>query len=147
MAGGWHSEGAAAPPPVPQGSYPLYAPPAYPMAAPGAALPLSLPQRGIKRPRSSKKAMKLHFLECLRRQQEQQPGRADSTHGGAAAPQDTAEGRDRGKRFVPRQVVASLFAALGGSATVGDTLEAVIGQLQQEGCLLQREGGWHVVAL
>ncbi|KAG5490172.1 hypothetical protein JKF63_00291 [Porcisia hertigi] len=72
----------------------------------------------------SKKRCRLMFLEELRQRQ-----RLSGQDGGA----------------VPPSEVEYLFGLYGGSNVFGDPLDVVISQMQEEGLLLRRPGGWRTI--
>ncbi|KAI5691356.1 hypothetical protein MNV84_08069 [Leishmania braziliensis] len=71
----------------------------------------------------SKKRCRLMFVEELRQRQRQRlSGQVEST--------------------VPPSEVEHLFELLGGNSAFGDPLDVVMSQMQEEGLLLRRPGGW-----
>ncbi|AYU83655.1 hypothetical protein, conserved [Leishmania donovani] len=79
--------------------------------------------RGLWHPQKtpSKKRCRLMFVDALRQRQR------------LSAPVEGA---------VPPSEVEHLFGLLGGSSAFGDPLDVVISQMQEEGLLLRRPGGW-----
>ncbi|CBZ26142.1 conserved hypothetical protein [Leishmania mexicana MHOM/GT/2001/U1103] len=79
--------------------------------------------RGLWHPQKtpSKKRCRLMFVDALRQRQR------------LSAHMESA---------VPPSEVEHLFGLLGGSSAFGDPLDVVISQMQEEGLLLRRPGGW-----
>ncbi|CCW60148.1 unnamed protein product [Phytomonas sp. EM1] len=79
-----------------------------------------------KRRRISKKASKLQFVELLRRE-------CVSSKSGATD-----------NRILTSSRIEALYLSLGGMVAMGDSFDVVLSQLQQEGLLIQRFGGWQL---
>lgn len=78
-----------------------------------------------KRRRSSRKVCKLQLVECMRQEQ--------------------LQFGDLTVAVSPSRVHA-LYAELGGAFAMGDPVDVVLEQLQHEGLLIRRPGGWCVVS-